>query len=75
MSGTALRGRPGPRRWSDDELARLNVLLDRERDGRIGNLPALAIATGRSVSAIATKLTELRRARQVAAVRAACLGR
>ena len=75
MSGTALRGRPQPRRWADQELARLTALLDRERDGRIGNLPALAIATGRSVSAIATKLTELRKARQAAAVRAACAGR
>ena len=70
MSGAANRGRPGPRRWAEAELARLTALLDRERDGRIGNLPALAIATGRSTSAIATKLTELRRARRDAAQRA-----
>ena len=69
MSGAANRGRPQPRRWSDDELARLGTILTKERDGRVGNLPKLAVATGRSVSAISTKLTELRRARRDAAAR------
>lgn len=68
MSG-ALKGRPQARRWADEELARLTALLDRERDGRVGNLPKLSIATGRSVAAISTKLTELRRARRDAAAR------
>ena len=67
MSGR--KGIPAAARWSDEQLAQLTAILDRaEAAGRgfdrVLNLPRLAMETGRSVSALSTKLCELRRAKR-----------
>lgn len=75
MSGR--RGVPAAPRWSDEQLAQLSAVLDRAEEAgqgfdRVLNLPRLAVETGRSVSALSTMLTQMRRARRSTA--AGCEG-
>ena len=58
------KGIPRAPRWTDDEVALLETILDRAADGaetaRHGELVEVSRSTGRTVSAVATKLHQLR---------------
>ena len=68
MSGAALKGIARAPRWTADELAMLETILNRAPDGletaRHHELVDIADATGRTVPAVATKLNLLRKARR-----------
>lgn len=64
------KGIPRAPRWSRDEFAMLEAILDRAPDGletaRNHELVDISVRAGRSVSAIATKLNVLRNGRRAA---------
>ena len=70
MTGAALKGLPKMPRWTQDELEVLERILDRSPDGletaRHHELVEVSRLTGRTVSAVATKLNKLRDQRRAA---------